>query len=90
LTANLKSHFDFLESQLATSPDDGKYLCGPNLTGADILMSFPLIAAKISKKFDKPTHPKLSAYIDLLESSEGYKISVKKIEELTGEPFKAL
>lgn len=42
LTPNLKTQFDFLESQLATSPDEGGYLCGAELTGADIMMSFPL------------------------------------------------
>lgn len=42
LNPNLRTQWDFLESQLATSPDDGEYLCGANLTGADIMMSFPL------------------------------------------------
>lgn len=42
LQPNLKTQFDFLESQLATSPDNGQYLCGATLTGADIMMSFPL------------------------------------------------
>ena len=39
---NLKTHFDFLESQLATAPDGGGYLCGIDLTGADFMMSTPL------------------------------------------------
>ena len=39
---NLKTQFDFLESQLATSPDEGDFLCGKTLTGADIMMSAPL------------------------------------------------
>jgi len=45
LTNTLKTHFDFLEEQLATSPGDGKYLCGAELTAADIFMTFPLVAA---------------------------------------------
>lgn len=32
LTENFKTHFSFLESQLASSPDGGEYLCGAELT----------------------------------------------------------
>ena len=85
LNANYNTHFAFLESQLATSPDGGKYLCGKTLTAADILMSFPLIAGK--GKIDRVKFPKLAAYSDLLESDEGYVASTKRIEELSGEPF---
>lgn len=53
-------------------------------------MSFPLIAAKERSKIDKNKYPKLMAYIDTLEAEEGYKKSVKKIEEITGEKYKAL
>lgn len=42
LNPNLRANWDFLESQLATSPNGGDYLCGADLTGADIMMSFPL------------------------------------------------
>jgi len=88
LINNFNTHFGFLESQLATSPDDGKYLCGKDLTAADILMSFPLIAGK--KKIDRAKFPKLIAYVDMLENHEGYLSSIKKIEEISGEPFKAM
>lgn len=90
LAGNLKTHFTFLEQQLATSPYDGKFLCGKDLTAADILMSFPLIAAKSRKKFEKAQFPKLAAYTESLESQEGYQASVKKIEEVSGETFSAL
>lgn len=83
LNEQFKTHFSFLESQLATSPDDGKYLCGKDLTGADILISFPLFAGR--SRIDKAAYPKVHAYIDLLENHEGYKRSVTKIKELTGE-----
>jgi len=88
LNENFKTHFGFLESQLASSPDDGKYLCGKDLTAADILMSYPLILGK--GKIDKPAFPKLMAYIDMLEKHEGYVESIKKIEELSGEPYKKI
>ncbi|CAK4030091.1 Glutathione S-transferase 1 [Lecanosticta acicola] len=87
LTENFATHFGFLESQIASSPDGGKYLCGKELTAADILMSFPLLAARASDKIDKATYPKLMGYIDTLEAEEGYKKSVAKIEEVTGEKY---
>ena len=46
LAPNYKTIFDFLESQIASSPDGGEYLCGQELSGADIMMSFPLGAAR--------------------------------------------
>ena len=90
LADNLKTQFTFLEQQLATSPDDGKYLCGKDLTAADIVLSVALIAAKSKKKFEKAQYPKLAAYTDMLENHEGYKAGVKKIEEVSGEPFTPL
>jgi len=88
LNDNFKTHFGFLESQLASSPNGGKYLCGEELTAADILMSYPLIAGR--RKIDKEAYPKLIAYAEMLEQHEGYVGSVKKIEEASGEPFKAM
>lgn len=90
LTENFKTNFGFLEAQLTSSPNGGKYLCGPNLTAADILMSFPLIGATTMKKLDTALYPKLAAYTKLLESNEMYVRSTKKMEEISGEPFKAI
>lgn len=87
LINNFNTHFSFLESQLESSPDGGKYLCGKDLTAADILMSFPLIAGQ--KKIDRAKYPKLIAYVEMLESHEGYLKSVEKIEDISGGPFKA-
>ncbi|KAI0598599.1 glutathione S-transferase [Biscogniauxia sp. FL1348] len=85
---NAKSHLGFLEKQLETS--GGDYICGADLTSADILLSFGLIAAK--DKFETfgtweeggPTalYPKVFAYIDRLESHPGYKRSTEKIKEI--------
>lgn len=84
LNPNLKLHFDFLESQIATSPNGGQYLCGTQLTGADILMSFPLGAAKGRSGFSKEKHPKLWAYFDRMEALDGYKKAVQKIVDVEG------
>ena len=88
LDANYTTHFDFLESQLASSPKGGEYLCGKELTAADIMMSFPLIVAK--DRFKDGKYPKLKAYTEKLEKEEGYLRSTKVIEKVTGEPFQAM
>lgn len=41
---NVKKHLAFLEKQLETS--GGDFLTGPDLTAADIMMSYPLLAGK--------------------------------------------
>lgn len=85
---NAQAHLGFLEKQLETS--GGDYLCGPDLTSADLLLSFGLITAK--DKFvtfgaweggdPKALFPKLFAYIDRLESHPGYQRSVEKVKEI--------
>ncbi|KAK5018505.1 bifunctional glutathione transferase/peroxidase [Cryomyces antarcticus] len=87
LKPNFKTHFEFLEEQIATSPGGGEYLCGKELTGADILMSFPLIAAQGRSGLTADHYPKLCSYIFRIQEEEGYKSSIRKIEEMTGEEF---
>ncbi|KAI1412916.1 glutathione S-transferase [Hypoxylon sp. FL1857] len=84
---NAKAQLGFLEQQLETS--GGDYLCGPELTSADVLLSFSLIAAK--DKFEtfgtwdsnpRTLYPKVFAYIDRLETHPGYKKSVEKVKAI--------
>ena len=84
LEPNFKAQFAFLESQISSSPNGGQYLCGTELTGADIMMSFPLGAAKGRAGFSKEKHPKLWAYVERLESREAYKKAVQKIIDVEG------
>ncbi|MCJ1284827.1 hypothetical protein MMC26_004164 [Xylographa opegraphella] len=84
LTPNFKSNWDFLEGQLATSPNDGKYLCGKYITGADILMSFPLGAAKGRAGVTKEKYPLLWAYVERLEAGDSFKRAVQKIIDIEG------
>ena len=84
LNPNFKSHFDFLEERLNSCPEGGKYLCGQHLTGADIMLSFPLIAGKERSGLTAGTYPKLFAYVNGLEEEPGYKAAVKKITEIDG------
>lgn len=87
---NAQRHLKFIDGQLATS--GGRYLCGDTLSAADILMSFPLIAAK-DRWDDMGTweggswtkaHPRVLEYVERLESEEGYRRSVEKIEAIDG------
>lgn len=87
---NIEKHCSFLQQQLETSPNGGKYLCGDKLTVADILISYPLLnlprvealggaseKGKLKEKF-----PKVFAYVEMLKEHEGFKRAEKKIEEL--------
>lgn len=84
LNPNFKTHLDFLEGQLASSPHDGEYLCGRELTGADIMLSFPLEAAKGRAGLTEEKYPRLWAYVDKLEAREAYKRAVQKIADVEG------
>lgn len=84
LRPNFETHYRFLESQLETSPNGGSYLCGRELTAADILMSFPLEAGSSRSGLTKTQFPKLFAYVEKLRQREAYKRSVDKIRLLEG------
>ncbi|KAK5627548.1 hypothetical protein RRF57_003263 [Xylaria bambusicola] len=85
---NLKGQLGFLEKQLETS--GGDYLCGKNLTSADVLLSFGLLSVRnrLEEYGSWPAggpqgvYPKLFAYSARLESQPGYKKSVEKIKEI--------
>ena len=86
LDPNVKTHFDFLEQQLASS--GGDYFCGKEITGADIMMSFPVLGVTSgSFPFDNEKYPKIKAYSERLQQLDLYKTSVQKVEELTGEKY---
>ena len=84
LEPNFKNHYQFLENQLATSPDGGEYLCGREITGADILMEFPLVAGAERSGRTKEAYPKLSAYVEKLHERDAYKRAVQKIVDTEG------
>ena len=85
LNPNYETHFGFLEEQLRTAPGGGGYLCGPSLTGADILLSFPLLAARSRVPLlTEQKFPVLWKYINKLEQEPGYKTAAEKIVEMEG------
>jgi len=84
INRNIDNHFRFLDEQLKTAPGGGPYLCGTELTAADILISFPIIAAMVRLPGGAVKYPNVKKYADLLQGTEGYKKAVKKIEEVEG------
>lgn len=85
LNRNYKTHFDFLESQLASS--GGDFFCGKAVSGADVMLIFPLEAAMGRAGLNKENHPKIAAWIDRIHERDAYKAAIKKAEEVTGEKF---
>ena len=70
---NLKRQFDFIEAELGRST----WLAGDALTGADIMMSFPLEAAKQRAGLDA-SHPKMLDFIQRVHARPAYKRALKK------------
>ncbi|KIW84955.1 hypothetical protein Z517_00343 [Fonsecaea pedrosoi CBS 271.37] len=85
LRRNMKNHYDFLEAQLATSPDAGDYLCGKDITAADIMLSFPLEAGQTRSGFAESQYPRIWGYIERLHERDAYKRAVAKIVAIEGE-----
>ncbi|KAL4954874.1 hypothetical protein BDW69DRAFT_183117 [Aspergillus filifer] len=80
---NLQRTFDFLEDQIKTAPGGGPFFCGDKITGADIMMSFPLVAANTRMPL-KEQYPGLHKFVLAVEKEEGYKRAVEKIKEVDG------
>jgi glutathione S-transferase len=81
---NLKTHFDFLEGQLASSPDGGPFVCGKEVTGADFLLAFPLEMVLSMSVAEAANYPKMAAYVQACQKREAYQRAVSKLEEISG------
>lgn len=90
LTPNLTGHYKLLESQISSSPENGQFMCGPKLTGADIMLVYPLENARSSAGMTPAKYPKLDAYVTRLQARDAYKRAIEKAEEATGEKFNNL
>ena len=83
----LKTQYTFLEDQLKTSPNNGDFLCGPNLTAADIMMSFVLEGGIQHTSLNETDYPKVYNYIRKLQAREAYIRAGDKVTEASGEKF---
>jgi glutathione S-transferase len=70
---NLKRQLDFMESELGRST----WFAGETLTGADIMMSFPLEAAAQRAGLDAG-RPKLMAFLKRIHARPAYKLALKR------------
>jgi glutathione S-transferase len=85
LQRQFKTHLMYLEG-LLESKEKG-FLCGEEITGADFLMEFPLLAATGRAGLTEEKYPKLWAYVERLHGRDGYKRAVAKAEKETGQKF---
>ncbi|MES2714934.1 MAG: glutathione S-transferase [Pseudomonadota bacterium] len=70
---NLKRQFDFIEAELGRST----WLAGEALSGADIMMSFPLEAAKARAGLDA-RHPRMLAFIERVHARPAYQRALEQ------------
>ncbi|EEP78108.1 predicted protein [Uncinocarpus reesii 1704] len=80
LGPNLRTHMDFLEGQIASSPGGGRYICGEQLSGADILIVYALEVEEASGVLNPKTYPKLTAYLNGLRARDAFKQATAKVE----------
>ncbi|QBM75558.1 glutathione S-transferase [Sphingomonas sp. AAP5] len=66
-------HLDYVESELAKRP----WFAGDQLTGADIMMSFPLEAAKSRAGLDD-SRPATIAWLDKIHARPAYQAALEK------------
>ncbi len=81
VTPQLKSHFDFMESELAKH---GPWFAGPELTAADIQMSFP-VEGGASRVEDGAARPHLKEFLARIHARPAYQRALER-----GGPFELL
>lgn len=69
----LKTHLDYMESQLARST----WFAGDEFTAADIQMSFPLEAAAVRGGLDA-SRPRLMAYLERIHARPAYRRALER------------
>ncbi|KAF4250032.1 hypothetical protein KXV73_002814 [Aspergillus fumigatus] len=84
INPNIHTHLAFLEDQLKTAPGGGPFLCGDQITSADIQLSYSVIAALSRQPSLRSQYPGVAAYADRLQAIESYKRGVAKIERIEG------
>ncbi len=76
----LKTHMDYWEAELSR----GDWFAGPEMTGADIQMSFPLEAATARAGVAGP-YPKIKAFLDRIHARPAYQRALQ-----AGGPYELL
>jgi glutathione S-transferase len=68
----LKTHIDYWEAELAKAP----WFAGPDFTGADIAMSFPLEAAVA--RAGAASRPRVKAFLDRIHARPAYRQALER------------
>ena len=69
----LEEHFAFLDAELA----ERDYFAGPDLTAADMMMSFPLEAAQARAGLDE-RYPHILAWLERIHERPAYKAALER------------
>jgi glutathione S-transferase len=80
VTPQLRLHLDFIEAELGKS----EWFAGPDVTAADIQMSFPVEAAA-GRGGILTTHPRMAAFLERIHARPAYQRALEK-----GGPFQLL
>jgi glutathione S-transferase len=67
-------HLDWLESELGKR----EWFAGPAITAADIMMSFPLEAARSRAGLDTERHPRLAAWLERIHARPAYQAALAR------------
>ncbi len=73
LDSNVKRNLDFIESTLGKTT----WLCGDELTAADIQMSFPIEAAEVRTNL-RDGYPNLAGFLDRIRARPAYQAAITK------------
>jgi len=73
IASQLKLHLDYLEAELATGP----WFLGEHFSAADIMLSFPIEAARVRAGLDQ-TRPKLMEFLQRIHARPAYRRALEK------------
>jgi glutathione S-transferase len=70
----IKVHVDYVESELAGRP----WFAGEFFTAADVMMSFPLEAARSRAGISRATYPHIFTWLDVIHARPAYQAALAK------------
>ncbi|MCZ7684569.1 MAG: glutathione S-transferase [Sandaracinaceae bacterium] len=70
----IRAQVSFVDSELASRP----WLAGDDLTGADIMMSYPLMAARARGGLEAGAYPNLDAYLARIEARPAWQRATER------------
>jgi glutathione S-transferase len=70
----LDVHVNYVESELAGRA----WFAGESFTAADVMMSFPLEAARSRAGISRDTHPQIFKWLDIIHARPAYRVALAK------------